>query len=89
MCLSIPSKVIEIDENNYATVDTMGVKRKVTLDLISEPVNIGDYVLIHVGFAMNKISKEYAEDSIAAYNEIVEAMRDGKISDEEGNNNYV
>jgi hydrogenase expression/formation protein HypC len=35
MCLSIPSKVVEIDENNYATVDTMGVKRKVTLDLIS------------------------------------------------------
>jgi len=89
MCLSIPSKVIEIDENNYATVDTMGVKRKVTLDLIAEKVNIGDYVLIHVGFAMNKISKEHAEDSIAAYNEIAEAMQNGEISEEEGNNNYV
>ncbi len=89
MCLSIPSKVVEIDENNYATVDTMGVKRKVTLDLISEPVNIGDYVLIHVGFAMNKISKEEAEDSLAAFNEIAEAMANGEISEEEGNNNYV
>ncbi|KFL35312.1 MULTISPECIES: HypC/HybG/HupF family hydrogenase formation chaperone [unclassified Sulfurospirillum] len=89
MCLSIPSKVVEIDENNYATVDTMGVKRKVTLDLISEEVNVGDYVLIHVGFAMNKISKEEAEDSIAAYNEIAEAMREGEISEDEGNNNYV
>lgn len=89
MCLSIPSKVVEIDENNYATVDTMGVKRKVTLDLIAEPVNIGDYVLIHVGFAMNKIRKEDAEDSIAAYNEIAEAMKNGDISDEEGNSNYV
>ena len=89
MCLSIPSKVIEIDENNYATVDTLGVKRKVTLDLIGEPVYVGDYVLIHVGFAMNKISKEEAEDSINAYNEIVEAMNRGEIDAEEGNSNYV
>lgn len=89
MCLSIPSKVIEIDENNYATVDTMGVKRKVTLDLISEPVNIGDYVLIHVGFAMNKISKEHAEDSLAAYNDIVEAMKEGTIDEDEGDNGYA
>jgi len=89
MCLSIPSKIVEIDENNYATVDTMGVRRKVTLDLISEPVGIGDYVLIHVGFAMNKISKAEAEDSLAAYNEIAEAMQNGEISDEEGNSNYA
>ncbi|MFB1009524.1 MAG: HypC/HybG/HupF family hydrogenase formation chaperone [Sulfurospirillum sp.] len=88
MCLSIPSKVVEIDENNYATVDTMGVKRKVTLDLISEPVHVGDYVLIHVGFAMNKISKEHAEDSIAAYNEIVKAMKDGSIAEDEGESQY-
>ena len=88
MCLSIPSKVVEIDENNYATVDTMGVKRKVTLDLISEPVHVGDYVLIHIGFAMNKISKEHAEDSIAAYNEIVEAMKDGSIAEDEGESQY-
>ncbi|NCD12170.1 MAG: HypC/HybG/HupF family hydrogenase formation chaperone [Epsilonproteobacteria bacterium] len=89
MCLSIPSKVVEIDENNYATVDTMGVRRQVTLDLISEPVNVGDYVLIHVGFAMNKISKEEAESSIAAYNEIAEAMQNGEISEDEGNSNYA
>jgi hydrogenase expression/formation protein HypC len=89
MCLSIPSKVVEIDENNYATVDTMGVKRKVTLDLISEPVHVGDYVLIHVGFAMNKISKEHAEDSLAAYNDIVEAMKEGNIDEDEGDNGYA
>jgi hydrogenase expression/formation protein HypC len=38
---------------------------------------------------MNKISKEHAEDSIAAYQEIAEAMQNGEISDEEGNSNYV
>ncbi len=49
MCLAIPSKVLNIDENNIAEVDTLGVKRKVSLDLIQEEIKPGDYVLIHVG----------------------------------------
>lgn len=89
MCLSIPSKVIHIDSENMATVDTMGVKRQVTLDLISEEVNIGDYVLIHVGFAMNKIDKESAELSLQAYQDIVDAMNNGEISPSEGDSNYA
>jgi len=89
MCLSIPSKVVEIDENNMATVDTMGVKRQVTLDLIGEPVAVGEYVLIHVGFAMNKISTEEALESIRIYEEIVQQMNDGDIDPEEGDMNYA
>ncbi len=89
MCLSIPSRVVEIDEDNMATVDTMGVKRKVTLDLIADKVEIGEYVLIHVGFALNKISKEEAEASLQAYEEIVEAMKNGEISEDEGDSNYA
>ncbi|MDX1808149.1 MAG: HypC/HybG/HupF family hydrogenase formation chaperone [Sulfurospirillaceae bacterium] len=89
MCLSIPSKVIEIDENNMAIVDTMGVKRSVTLDLIDEKVNVGDFVLIHVGFAMNKISQEEAEESLKLYDEIVEQMNNLDISPEEGDSNYA
>lgn len=89
MCLSIPSKVVEIDENNMATVDTMGVKRQVTLDLIDEKVEVGDYVLIHVGFAMNKISKEEALESIRIYEEIVSQMESGEIDEEEGDMNYA
>ena len=55
MCLSIPSKITQIDGMNVATVDTMGVQRQVSLDLMPEPVVLGDYVLIHVGFAMTKM----------------------------------
>lgn len=77
MCLSIPSKVVELDkETNVATVDTLGVKRVVGLDLINEPVELGDYVLIHVGFAMNKIDKEEALSSLELYREIVDKMRE-------------
>jgi hydrogenase expression/formation protein HypC len=74
MCLSIPSKVVEIDDDNIATVDTMGVTRQVSLDLMSDPVEIGEYVLIHVGYAMNKIDEADALESLKVYREILEIM---------------
>ncbi len=77
MCLSIPSKVTFIDEeNNIATVDTMGVERKASLDLIDQAVNVGDYVLIHIGFAMNKIDEADALASLEVYKEIIEKMEE-------------
>ncbi len=75
MCLSIPSKITKIDkETNLAVVDTMGVFREVSLDLIDEDVKIGDYVLIHIGFAMNKIDENSAKESLEIYREIIEKM---------------
>ncbi|MFT7005306.1 MAG: hydrogenase expression/formation protein HypC, partial [Sulfurimonas sp.] len=73
MCLSIPSKVTEIDaELNLATVDTMGVQRKASLDLIADgDVVVGDYVLLHIGFIMNKIDEEEALESLELYKEII------------------
>ncbi|WP_103570408.1 HypC/HybG/HupF family hydrogenase formation chaperone [Campylobacter concisus] len=79
MCLSIPSKVIEIDENNVATVETLGVTRKVSLDLISEEVKVGEYVLIHVGYAMQKIDTQFALESLEVYQKIAEDMDAEKI----------
>jgi hydrogenase expression/formation protein HypC len=74
MCLSIPSKVVKISDDNIATVDTMGVMRDVSLDLMPDPVEIGEYVLIHVGYAMNKIDEEDALESLKVYREILELM---------------
>ncbi|WP_299804735.1 HypC/HybG/HupF family hydrogenase formation chaperone [uncultured Shewanella sp.] len=75
MCLSIPSKVVTVHQDEQAvTVDTMGVKRKVSSHLITEPLEIGDYVLIHIGFVMNKIDKADAMESLALYREIVEKL---------------
>ena len=76
MCLSIPSKVVKIDlERNVATVDTMGVKREAGLELMEEgDVKIGDYVLLHIGFIMNKIDEEDALESLKVYNEILEKL---------------
>ena len=76
MCLSIPSKVVSIDtEQNIATVDTMGIQRTAGLDLMEEgTVAIGDYVLLHIGFIMNKIDEEDALESLKVYREILDAM---------------
>lgn len=76
MCLSIPSKVTKINkETNTATVDTMGVSRDAALDLMEEnEVKIGDYVLLHIGFIMNKIDEKDALLSLDTYKEILEVM---------------
>lgn len=75
MCLSIPSQIVKIDqETNMATVDTMGIKREVSLDLINEDVVIGDYVLIHIGYAMSKIDEADAMESLKVYAEIIAKM---------------
>ncbi|MCL1048213.1 HypC/HybG/HupF family hydrogenase formation chaperone [Shewanella abyssi] len=72
MCLSIPSQVVEVHEDEGSvTVDTMGVKRKVSSHLMTEPLVLGDYVLIHIGFVMNKIDIADALESLALYQEIV------------------
>jgi len=73
MCLAIPSKVLSIDENNMAEVDTLGVKRRVSLDLVPEEVKVGDYVLIHVGYAMGKIDEKEALESLEVYKMLAEA----------------
>ena len=74
MCLAIPSKVVKVDqEKNTVVVDTMGVQRKAGLDLMEDgSVEIGDYVLIHIGFIINKIDKKDALESLSFYRGILE-----------------
>jgi len=84
MCLAIPSKVIKIDENNMAEVDTLGVKRVVSLDLMQDEVKEGDYILIHVGYAMSKIDEKSALESIEVYKQLAEgAMQEEYAIDPE------
>ena len=76
MCLSIPSKVVKIDkQRDVAIVDTMGVTREAGLSLMEEgDVQVGDYVLLHIGFVMNKIDEQHALESLEIYNEILEKL---------------
>ncbi len=76
MCLSIPSKVVKISEDKtMCTVDTMGVQRDANLMMMEDDeVKVGDYVLLHIGFVMNKIDEEEALASIETYREILEKL---------------
>jgi hydrogenase expression/formation protein HypC len=71
MCLAIPSKIVEILDNNIAIVDTMGVRRKASLELLNPKPKIGDYVLLHVGFAIEILSKEDALESLKLFEEVM------------------
>jgi hydrogenase expression/formation protein HypC len=67
MCLAIPGKIVEISSENQETalVDVVGVRRRVDLGLLQDDRPVpGDWVLIHVGFAMSKISEQDALDQM-------------------------
>jgi hydrogenase expression/formation protein HypC len=73
MCLAIPGKIVEIiDAADYvAKVDVSGVRRNINYALLAdEDVQVGDYVLIHVGFAMSKIDPQEAEETIRLLEEL-------------------
>ncbi|CAN5240746.1 HypC/HybG/HupF family hydrogenase formation chaperone [soil metagenome] len=71
MCLAIPGKVVEIvsAENQLAKVDVGGVRRNVNIGMLDD-VKIGDYVLIHVGFAMSKVDEKEAEKTLRMLREL-------------------
>lgn len=72
MCLGVPGKVIEVDrEMQIATVDFWGVKKQVRLEVCDAPVDPGDYILNHVGFAIRRIPPEDAAETLALYDELL------------------
>ncbi|GAA6861037.1 HypC/HybG/HupF family hydrogenase formation chaperone [Helicobacter pylori] len=75
MCLAIPSKVIAIN-NNVAVLETLGVQREASLDLMGESVKVGDYVLLHIGYVMSKIDEKEALESIELYQEMIAKMNE-------------
>jgi hydrogenase expression/formation protein HypC len=75
MCLAIPGKIVEIvdPENRIAKVEVGGVKRNINIGMLSEDeTHVGDYVLIHVGFAMSKVDEHEAEETLRVLKELGE-----------------
>jgi len=63
MCLAIPATVLEVNENNMAEVEMLGVTRKVSLDMI-DGAEKGDWVLVHAGFVIEKVDEAYAKETL-------------------------
>ncbi|NLO06628.1 MAG: HypC/HybG/HupF family hydrogenase formation chaperone [candidate division WS1 bacterium] len=68
MCVAIPSKVVEI-EDQVATVELGGNRSTARLDLLDD-VKVGDYVLVHAGFAITTVDEEYAKETLAMLSEV-------------------
>lgn len=94
MCLAIPSKVMSINtETNMAVLDTLGVQREASLDLMQDDVAIGDFVLLHVGYVMGKIDAADAAESLKLYAQMVAAIEEEdeelQLLEQANNNNKV
>ena len=71
MCLAVPLRIIQI-ENQVATVDLYGAKQEVSLLILPEEAKIGDYVLVHAGFAIQKLDEEAAMETLNLLREMAE-----------------
>lgn len=70
MCLAVPMEIKTINtELNTADVEIAGVKRQVRLDIIDAPPSVGDYVIIHAGFALRRLDREEAIETLKLFQE--------------------
>ena len=69
MCLAIPAQVVELRDNDGAVVDLAGVRKEISLALV-EGIAVGDYVIVHVGYALNKLDPEEAEKTLRLFAEL-------------------
>jgi hydrogenase expression/formation protein HypC len=70
MCLGVPGKVVEVD-GLLATVDFWGVRKQIRLEVVDEPVQAGDYILNHVGYAIRRIPTGEVDATLALYEELL------------------
>ena len=69
MCLAVPAKVIAL-EGNVATVDLAGTRTRARLDALGEEVRVGDWLLIHTGFAIQRLDPEDAQETLRLFDEL-------------------
>ena len=74
MCIAVPAEVLEIKDGNIGVVDYGDLKQEVRLDLVD--VEVGEYVLVHVGFAIQRLSREEGLKTLKVFEEVYAAMEE-------------
>ncbi|RLE86604.1 MAG: HypC/HybG/HupF family hydrogenase formation chaperone [Thermoprotei archaeon] len=74
MCLGVPAKIVKLLDKNRAIADFGGIKKEISTILLPE-VSTGDYVIVHAGFAISKLSKREANEIIASWKEVLEVLK--------------
>ena len=78
MCLAIPAQVVELRDGDNAVVDLAGVRKEISLALVDH-VAVGDYVIVHVGYALNKLDPDEAAKTLALFAEIGQLGDDSTV----------
>ncbi|HWS14465.1 MAG TPA: HypC/HybG/HupF family hydrogenase formation chaperone [Rhodocyclaceae bacterium] len=79
MCLAIPVKIVGLAENEIALADVGGIRKEISLALVDD-VKVGDYVIAHVGYAINRLDPEEAEKTLALFAELTEHERQAALA---------
>jgi hydrogenase expression/formation protein HypC len=82
MCLAIPAEVVQI-EDEMATVRIGDALRKASLMLLPEPAQLGDYLIIHAGFALHKVDPQEAQESLRLLREMASLAEREEMANEE------
>jgi hydrogenase expression/formation protein HypC len=72
MCIAFPGRILTIDKDNFAIIDISGTRREVSLDIVDEPVTVGDYVICHAGYAIQRIDEEAAQEKLTFLKELID-----------------
>ncbi len=75
MCLAVPTQVVAIDDDQMATVELSQVARKISLDLVPD-TKVGDYVIVHVGFAIQRLDEVEAQKTLSLLDELADEMQE-------------
>lgn len=81
MCLGVPGRVVSVD-GDVAVVDYFGVRRETRLDVVDQPVEPGDYILNHVGFAIRRIPNGEVGETLALYETLLREAGDDMMADD-------
>jgi hydrogenase expression/formation protein HypC len=73
MCLAIPARIVELVGDEEAVVDLDGIRKRISVTFV-DGASVGDYVIVHVGFALTRLDTEEAERTLALIAEVNDAM---------------
>ena len=89
MCIAAPAQIVEINrEDNYLFADFGGARQQAKMDLLPD-VEVGDYVLIHAGYAIEKLSEEAAQESLEAWEELLDILEEEDIEMEKARQEHL
>ena len=75
MCLALPARIVELRGNEFGVVDLGGVRKEISLAMVDD-VQVGDYVIVHVGYALSRLDTEEAEATLRLFAELGEIQAD-------------